>query len=223
MSDNFQYYTRLYDYIREYQALVQDHYSKHGIAYLVTYYNINSEETIWDNDKIYGGSYERIGDLSGMKWDKYLLIPVYWSEEISTVFDADEKGYIKQNETNIVIPNTYGITPYPGDIIKLEQEYLRPDGIDSTNDIYPILVVSGVEIFPNTDRRFWKLKIETFQSKTTTEVDLQVEDIYAFFNYTKKIYTVPQSTFLTRMMVKSENTTDRLNELYDSNSGIYFL
>jgi len=218
MSDNFQFYNRLYLYIHEFQSLVQDHYSKHAIAYSVTYYNINTDETIWDDDKIFGGSYERIGDLSGMKWNKYLLIPVYWSEEISTVFDGDEKGYVKQNETTVVIPNTYGITPYPGDIIKLEQEYLRP-----TNDIYPIFVVSGVEIYPNTDRRFWKLKIETFQSKTTTELEEQIEDIYAFFDYTKKIYTVPQSTFLTRMMIKAELIKERLDSLYDTNSGFYFI
>jgi len=189
-----------------------------GIAYLITYYNINRGETIWDNDKIYGGSYERIGTLSGLKWNKYLLIPVYWSEEITTVFDADEKGYVKQNETSIVIPSTYGIRPYPGDIVKLEQSYLRP-----TDDIYPIFVVAGIEIYPNADRRFWKLKIETFQSKSTTELDEQVENTFAFFNYTKKIYTVPESTFLARMMIKSENTKDRLDDIYDSNSGIYFI
>jgi len=194
-----------------------------GIAYLVTYYNINTEETVWDNNKIFGGAYERIGDLSGMRWDKYLLIPVYWSEEISTVFDADEKGYVKQNETTIVFPGTYGITPYPGDIVKLEQEYLRPPGTDSTNDTYPILVVSGVEVYPNTDRRYWKLRIETFQSKTTIQLDEQIENTYSFFDYTKLVYTVPQSTFLTRMMIKSENTKDRLDELYDNNSGLYFL
>lgn len=218
MSDNFQYYTRLYDYIHEYQGLVHDHYSKFGIAFLVTYYNINADETIWDNDRIYGGSYEKIGDLSGMKWNKYLLIPVYWTEEISTVFDGDEKGYVKHNETNIVIPSSYGITPYPNDIIKFEQEFLRP-----TNDTYPILIVSGIEIYPNTSRRYWKLRIESFQSKTTTELEDQVENSYSFFNYTKKIYSVPQAAFLTRMMIKSENTIDRLNDLYDENSGLYFI
>lgn len=218
MSDNFQKYTRLYSYIQEYQSLVQDHYSKHAIAYIVTYYNINTDETVWDNDKIFGGAYERIGDLSGLKWDKYLLIPTYFSEEISTVFDGDEKGYIKNNETSITIPSTYGITPYPGDMIKLEQEYLRP-----TNDIYPIYVVSGIEIYPNADRRYWKLKIETFQSKTITQLEEQVEDTYVFFDYTKKIYSVPDSVFLTRMMTKAENTKDVLDNLYDENSGFYYI
>jgi len=219
MSNNFQFYTRLYSYIHEFQSLVQDYYSKHGIAYLVTYYNINTSETVWDNDKIFGGAYERIGDLSGVKWNKYLLIPVYFSEEISTAFDGSENGYLKMNETTITIPGTYGITPYPGDIIKLEQDYLSTD---STNT-YPIFVVSGIEIYPNTNKRFWKLRLEVFQSKTTEELDEHIENIYSFFNYTKKIYSIPQATFLTRMMIKCENTTDRLNNLYDENSGFYYI
>jgi hypothetical protein len=217
MSDNFQNYTRLYQYIHEYQSLVQDYYSKCGVAYLVTYYNINVNNTVWDNDKIFGGAYERIGNLSGMKWNKYLLIPVYWSEEIVTAFDGDEKGYVKQNETSVVIPSTYNITPYPGDYIKLEQEYLRP-----TNDIYPIFIVAGIEVYPNTDKRYWKLRIES-KYPTTIELEEQVENTFAFFDYTKKIYSIPQSTFLTRMMLKSESTKERLDDLYDYNSGIYFI
>jgi len=215
---NFQNYNQLYSYIHEFQSLTQDFYSKHGISYLTTYYNINVDETVWDNDKIYGGAYEKIGTLSGIKWNKYLLIPVYWSEEITTVFDANEKGYVKHNETSVVIPSTYNLVPYPNDIIKLEQEYLRPN-----NDIYPIFIVSGIEIFPNTDRRFWKLRIETFQSKTTTELEDQVENTYSFFDYTKKIYDIPQALFLNRMMSKSEDSKERLDSLYDENSGIYFI
>lgn len=215
---NFQYYTRLYDYIHDYQRLVYDKYSKLGIAYPVTYYNINSSKTVWEDEKIFGGAYEKIGNLSGIKWDRYSLIPVYFSEEISTIFDGSEVGYVKANETRITIPSSYGITPYPNDIIKLEQAFLRP-----TNDIYPVFIVAGVEKSVNTDLTFWKLKIEIVQSRTVDEVEEQLEDTYVFFDYTKKIYTVPQSTFLTRMLVKNEEIKGRLNNLYDPNSGFYFI
>lgn len=218
MSDNFQFYNRTYQYIEEYQSLLHDYYSKHGIAFIVTYYNLNVNSTVWDNDEIYGGSYEKIGDLSGMKWDKYLLLPIYWVDEISTVFDAEERGYIKQNDTSIVIPSTYNITPYPNDMIKLDQHYLRPN-----NDKYPLYIVSGIEIYPNEDRRYWKLKIETFQSKNTDELDDQVENTYSFFEYTKKIYTVPQASFLNKMMIKSEQNKNNLDNLFNENSGVYFL
>ena len=73
-----QKYTRIYDYIEDYQRLLYDYYSKHVVSFLVSYWNLNREATVWDEEYIMGGSYERIGELTGMKWDKYLLIPVFF-------------------------------------------------------------------------------------------------------------------------------------------------
>jgi len=84
--------------------------------------------------------------------------------------------YIKDGETNIIIPSAYGILPYPNDKIKFEQAYLRP-----TNDVYPIFAVTNVEKSVNTDKLFWKLKLEVDQSYTTNALDLQVSKcIYIF-------------------------------------------
>ena len=211
-------YERLYFYIHEYQQLVYDYYSKHGVAFLTSYYNINTEETVWDNENLMGGSYEEIGELSGMKFDKILLLPVYFIDEISTVFDGQDIGYMKEGETNIVIPSSYGITPYPKDLVKLEQGYLRP-----TNDVYPTFVVSGAEISANTDRRFWKLKLEIFQSKTTTDIDAQVENTLVFYDYDKKIHTLEDSEFLTKLLDKNATLRETLKDLFDENSGFYLI
>jgi len=45
-----QKYERIYDYIHEYQNLVYEYYSKHVVSFLVTYYNLNLDETIWENE-----------------------------------------------------------------------------------------------------------------------------------------------------------------------------
>jgi len=213
-----QKYERLYSYIHEYQRLVYDYYSKHAVAFLTTYYNINTTETIWEDQDLLGGAYEEIGEYSGIKFNKILLLPVYFVDEISTTFDGQDIGLIKEGETNIVIPSSYGFTPYHRDIVKLEQDYLR-----STNDIYPVFVVSGVEIHPNTDKRFWKLKLETFQSKTTTEVDLQVENNYVFHDYDKKIHKLEDAAALTRLLEKNGSLREILKDLYDENSGFYLI
>jgi hypothetical protein len=215
---NFQYYTRLYDYIHDYQRLVYDKYSKHGIAFPITYYNINKSKTVWDDEKIFGGAYERTGDLSGIKWDKYLLLPVYFAEDMTTIFDGSEIGYIKAGETVVTIPSSYGILPYPGDMIKFEQSFLQPN-----NDTYPIYVVSGVETATNALLTFWKLTVNVYRSRTIDNIEEQLENSYVFFDYTKKIYTIPQSTFLARMLVKNEEIKGRLNNLFDNNSGFYFI
>ena len=170
-----QNWTRLYDYINEYQHLVYDYYSKHAVAFLTTYYNINKDVTVWDDEDLLGGSYERVGELTGIKYDKYMLLPVYFPDEVSTARDGQDIGLIKENTSSITIPSSYGMTPLEGDLLKFDQSFLRP-----TNNVYPVFVVSGIEIHPNTDYRFWKLKIEIFQSKTLDDVEQQLNNTYVF-------------------------------------------
>ncbi len=213
-----QKFQRLYSYIHEYQKLVYDFYSKTHVAFLTTYYNLNKEKTVWDNEDLMGGAYEKVGNLSGIKRNKILLLPVYFPETISTSFDGQETGYHKENETTIVIPGSYGITPYPGDALKLEQSYLR-----STNDTYPMFMVEGIEIAPNTDQRYWKLNIKIFQSENKESFDDQVENTYVFFDYDKKIHTLSDSQFLTKLLVKNETLRSNLKNLFDKNSGFYLI
>lgn len=213
-----QKYERIYDYIHEYQRLVYDFYSKDVVAFLTTYYHINTESTIWEDENIFAGSYDRVGEYSGIKWDKILLLPVYYVEDIPTAFDAQDVGYIKENETTFAIPSTYGFTPLPNDKIKMEQSYLRP-----TNDVYPIFNVTGVEKSANTDRTFWKLKVKVEQSITETQLNLQVEDIYSFFEYDKQIHTLEDAQFMSILLSKNEQLKQCVTDnLYDSRSGFYF-
>jgi len=213
-----QNYIRLYDYIQEYRRLIYDTYSKNSIAYLCTYFNLNKESTVWDNTDLMNGSYERIGALSGMKWNKILILPVFFVDEINTVFDGKETGYLKDNETSITIPSSYGITPYPGDIIKFEQSYLQ-----SSNDTYPLYIVQGLEISANTEKRFWKLKLSVFQSFAITDLENQTENIYSFFDYDKKIHTLNDAEFLTKILIKNELLRSNLKNLFDQNSGFYLM
>lgn len=214
---SIQNYQRIYEYIHEYQNLVYDYYSKHVLAFLVTYYNLNVCETIWEDEDIFGGAYERVGEYSGIKWNKILVLPLFYAEDYSTVFDGQEVGYVKETETSFVMPSTYGFRPYPNDILKLEQDYLNP-----TNDIYPLYIVKGVEVHPNTQRRFWKLKCKVFQSENLTNVEKQVENIYSFVEYDKKIHTLEDSQFIARLLYKNSLLKNNLLNLYDRRCGFYF-
>ncbi len=211
-----QNWERLYHYIHEWQNLVYSYYSKHGVAFLTTYFNLNKEETIWDDTQLFGGAYERTGPYTGIKWNKYLLLPVYFTEEMTSSFDGAEIGLIKEQESSVVIPSVYGITPYAGDIIKFEQEFLRP-----SNNVYPLFIVTGAEIHPNTDRRFWRIKVKIYESRSLSAVEDQVEDIYVFFDYDKKVHTLDEATTLARMLSKNESLRGRLKNMWDENSGFY--
>ena len=214
-----QKYQRIYDYIHEYQQLVYDFYSKDVVAFLTTFYHIDTSNTVWEDENIFAGSYDRVGEFSGIRWNKILLLPVYYAEEISTAFDGQDVGYIKDNETTFVIPSTYGFTPLPNDKIKMEQSYLRP-----TNDVYPVFNVGGVEKSVNADRLFWKMKVQVEQSITIDQLDQQVSETYTFFEYDKKIHNIPDAQFLSRLLAKNEDIRAiTKNNLYDQRSGYYFV
>lgn len=213
-----QNYSRIYDYIEEYQRLVYQTYSKHPISFLTTYYNIDTAETIWDDENMMDGPYESIGTLSGVKWKKYLLLPVFYIEDIQNIFDGQQIGVLKEGRTSFVFPSSYGFNPYFSDRLKLSQSFLRP-----TNDIYPVYVITGIEKSADTDKTFWKINCEVDQSETTTNLDLQVTDTYSFFEYDKKLHTVPDSQVLTKLLLKNESIKDNLKNLFDRNSGYYLL
>ncbi len=210
---SIQNYFRYYQYIEDYWRMQFDLYSKHALSYLVTYWQINKEKTVWDKDIMQGGSYERIGNLSGMKYNRFLLLPIYFPDEINTSFNGSELGLVKDQETSIVIPSSYGITPYAGDILKLDQHYLQND------DTYPFFIVSNIEISPNTNRRYWKLKIKIWQMDKIEYILNQTEDTYVFFEYTKNILSLEDATRLAQLMSQNEELKNKIKNYYDENSG----
>jgi hypothetical protein len=213
-----QKYERLYYYIHEYQSLLYDFYSTNAVPFLITYLNFDMTNINWEDEKLVGGPYEWTGEYStGLARNRILLLPVFFIEEYSTVFDAQDTGYIKLNESSCVIPSVYGIVPYPHDVLKLEQSYMRP-----VNDIYPAFRVTGVEILPNTDRRFWKLRIET-ASRPFPEYEAHVTNSYTYVDYDKKIHTLEDSQFMAKLLSKNEELRCDLKALFDERSGFYYI
>lgn len=212
-----QNYNRIYDYFEDFWKLLYDYYSKHGQAYLVTYYNLDVEATVWDNEKLMGGYYEKIGELSGVRWKKILTFPVFFISEISVVFDAQEIGYVHEDKIEFVFPSSYGIKPYPNDVIKLYQNYLQDD------DRYALFSVAGIQKQSPGDKTFWKCSANIEQSRTTTEIDRQITDTLVFYDYDKKIHTLNNSISMTQLLSKNEKIKNNLEKLFDKNSGLYFV
>jgi hypothetical protein len=214
-----QLYGRMYDYINEYWKLIHDTYAVHAIPFLVTYYHINKTSTIWDKTNLMGGSYEKFGSLTGMKWDRYLLLPAFYVEETFTIFDAQDIGYINEGDSALVIPSKYGFVPLPNDMIKFNTDYL----VNKLPDPSSIFAVTGLQHHPGTDKSYWKLKLSVEQSVNTEMIEKQLDTTYVFYDYDKKMHTVENASTMTKMLQKHELLKGRLKNLYDQNSGFYFV
>ena len=214
-----QNYSRIYSYVDEYWNKVYQYYAAHGLAFQVTYYNLDIPVTVWDNVDLMGGYYEKIGELSGVRWRKILLFPGFQIGETSNIFEADETGYINKGESEIVVPSVMGVTPYPNDIIMFNHKYLS---INTYPGDWPIYCVTGVQKQSPQDRTFWKLSLKIEQSRTSMDVDKQVSNTYTYFDYTKGIYSVENAISMTRLMKKNGELKTRMTSLIDQNSGYLF-
>lgn len=212
-----QNYNRIYDYFVDYWKTLYDFYANHATAFLVTYYSLDHPNTVWDDEDLMGGYYEKIGVLSGVRWKKILLLPVYFVGETDTIFDAQEIGLVNEGNIEFVIPSTYGIIPVANDIIKLYQNYIQED------DRYALFVIVGLQKQTSGDRTYWKCSCKVEQSRTTTEIDLQTTDQLIFYDYDKRVHQVSEAASMTRLLSKNEAIKENLNDLFDQNSGLYFV
>jgi hypothetical protein len=212
-----QNYNRIYDYFVDYWKTLYEYYANHAVAYVVTYYSLDQPNTVWDNENLMGGYYEKIGALSGVRWKKILLFPVYFITEIDTIFDAQEGGLLTQGELDFVFPATYGINPVANDILKLYQNYIQED------DRYALYVVTGTQKQTSGDKTYYKCRARVEQSRTIDDIEPQVSSQLVYYDYDKKIHLVDEAATMTRLLSKNSAIRTNLNNLFDQNSGLYFV
>jgi len=87
------------------------------------------------------------------------------------------------------------------------------------DDTYPFFIVSNIEISPNTNKRYWKLKIKIWQMDKIEYILNQTEDTFVFFEYTKNILPLAEATRLAQLMSQNEELKDKIKNYYDENSG----
>ena len=213
-----QNYNRIYNYYYEFWKTVYEVYARQGVAYKTTYYRINTTETVWDNDSGFGGPYEMIGPLSGLRWTKILFFPVYFVSEVKSVWEGRLEGLVNPSDIDITIPSDYGFIPMPGDMLTLDNTYINTEKI--TN---PIFMVSGTKKQTQDDLDYWQAHCNVRESKSNEDIESQVTDTLVFYDYDKKIHTLNDSISLTRILNKNQIISDRLKNLYDRNSGLYFI
>lgn len=212
-----QRWTRIHDYAKDYLQTVYRYYAKHGVAYLVTYYNLDLENSVYDGNILDSGSYTITGELSGLKWRKILLLPVYNIGQITPTFLADEEGFTKKDQVSeFNFPTEYDLQPMPHDFVKFEQDPLDPE-----KNRYPLYQVVNFDKATNTDISFWKVSLK-ISYKKEDDLDDHISKLCVFFDYNKRIYEIDKGTFLYRLLEKDKNL-NAIEDFYNSNASLYFL
>lgn len=208
---------RFYFYPDEYLKTVYQYYAVHGVAYPCTYYHCDLEHSIYDNDMLDAASYETLGDLSGLVWEKINLLPIYNCEIMSPSFTVDEKGVTKSNqETSFNIPTEYNIFPTNFDYI-----YFYPFDSNEKNKTENFYRIKHFERATNTDITFWKIYVTT-SHHLKNQIDKQIIKNLTFIDWLKAIYSNEQSIQIINQLEQTKENDKFFDEFYSPNSGLYF-
>ncbi len=210
---------RRYNYISDFYW-TQNQYSAHKLmpAYPVTYYNIDWDNSVYDKD-LMAGSYERhgVGQLSGMKWNKIQMLPVYWSETLQPQNSADEKGVTSRDSeiTNIVIPTEYGLKSTAWDFVHFSQAFMF-----EASDFSPIYVVTNVDNSTHGTINYDKLTLKVTSATKLTKLETQISENYMFLELTKRIHQIQAASVLLKLQTRHDALQEQSHAMFH-NTGFY--
>jgi len=184
---------RYVNYIDEYLDKVLNYYSRWSPHFFVNYYKFKYSESILDDIKdTRTASYHMAGDLSGRKWDKILMFPVWYSTGVSEIsIQNNEFSLNREIELSLSFPDILGVPPTSEDFIEFRQgEY-----IDSETDEpieHPLFVVKNYEVSHIGNRRWYKINIKN-HFLIRTELEKKVNQRYMYINHLSEIYDLETS------------------------------
>jgi hypothetical protein len=197
---------RLTDYVAEYQKLVYDDYAEWNNIILATYYKIDSENTVYDENYI--DTYRVTGEKSGRKWNKIHLLPVGFIQQVMPNISSSEYGVGFSNdvETAITIDSSVNLTPAVGDILHFE--------IDGN---YAYWHISNIERSGPLQKAFYRCTVEQVRPRKNWEI-YNIQDEYIFIEYLKSILPIVQGYNFTKLLSRVKSLISYLNnDLYNAN------
>lgn len=215
-------FLRSYNYIEDYFRTLYEIYSKeYTAAYPVTYFSTDLTSSVWDTDQLNAGAYEKggVGELSGVKWKRIQMLPVFGVESVQMNQESGEKGGMSFREgasTQIVFPSLYGLTPLEGDVVDLSFGYktstMKTKMLFTVNNINPAHQGDFFEIYQ------LQLKMAPF---TREELEKQVSSDYMFYELEQAILPLPNVRRLLKLQENSVTLTNQANRLFNNQTGFY--
>jgi len=218
-------------YTNEYLETVYRYYADAGISYICTYYSLNIPESVLDTTILDAGSYETTGELSGLRWNRIMLFPIYNTETVQNTFISDERGMGKFDQVSTFnFPTVYGLKPSIHDFVIFEDVQLDEDPSQeyrqkSITDFYkqskkPVYQIVHFEKATNTDVTFWKTNLK-INHHTKIDLDEQLSGDYTYFDMEKHIYKTIETSFMYKMFEKNRSLEG--NDFYRERCGFYFV
>jgi len=209
---------RIYNYISDYYNTIYDIYSKVYPGYPISYYSVDWENSVYDK-KLMAGSYEKngVGTLTGIKFKKILLLPVFGIEQITPNNSAGEKGLtMHETETSTIsFSSNYGLTPSEWDIIHFSQDFMSPDN----NEDGPVFVVRNVNPATYGNMMMWNCSLKVAPYRLG-DVKKQISSEYMFLEFTKSIHRLDTAAILLKLQQNSNSISDELKDMFHG-TGFY--
>jgi len=211
---------RRYNYIEDYFYTAYQLYVDLYHAYPVTYYSLDYENSILDDEKLLAGNYEKIGvgEYSGIKWKKINLVPVFGVEQIQPTQNSGEKGmtYHESMYSGIAIPSIYGLKPCEWDIVDLNLGFKS-----SAIKISPLFTVGNINLAHQSD--YFNIYQCRLSVAPFSKVDLekQLSTHYTFIEHEKRIFPSNISDILLSLYERFNNVSNNLNNLFDNKVGVF--
>jgi len=209
---------RRYNYISDYYNTVYNIYANAYPGYPITYYSVDWKESIYE-PKLMAGSYEKngVGALSGIKFKKILILPVYGIEQITPSNSGGEKGLtMHETETStITFSSEYGLIPYEWDVVHFSQEFMSPDN----NDNGPVFVVRNTSPATYGNMTMWNCSIKV-APYSLGDIKKQISSEYMFLEFTKKIHRLDTASILIKLQQRSDNLSENLSNVFHD-TGFY--
>jgi len=158
-----------YQYLEEYITMTHSTYSKSGNAVYCDYYSLDKDASVWDEN--YVASYQDIGDLSGLRWNKVSLFPVFFGEGAPASLTGNEKGTTREESIRptVMVPRTADLEP------KL-QDYIVFTNLQGETLVYQ--VVNLDYSMPNNRAHF---KLQLFPSHhEIADIEAKVSSRYVY-------------------------------------------
>jgi len=208
------------DYIQKYYDFVYKQYAKYTPSFPVTYYSIDFENSVLENEDLLGGTYESqgIGELSGMVFKKIVLFPVFGIDQVSLQKLSSERGfnYREGLETKAVFSTEYGLRPNVGDFMDLS---FGLNNKQLSNNIFSVTNIHKANMGDYVDYYNCILKISPVR---TNQIETQITSHWYYLDYINKIVHWDNAKNLIKLEEKSKLLASNINtSVYNTTTGFY--